>query len=299
MALRRTAKSRRHLLPASRYGVLRLSAPTTFDSDSLHRQARPHSLLDALGRYARCGRRGRRRPTLAAVAARQPQAKMTTYFERRWPDSPAFQAIAEGWCKDHSRMLLDLVWRSIDRLLAQDLNVVPLSESDEDKERSLNFLLYLRVSECLSGYEPFRIVHEPPEQTKRRGRGARPPQPDLGFVLNNYPRAVWPLEAKVLSNDRAVGPYLAEIQNNFITCRYATFSGEGAMVGYLLYGDPERTFAAIATALALPVVPHPHFPDRTQKMSRHQRTEVSLPNSPREFICHHVVLRIPVATSSP
>ena len=152
---------------------------------------------------------------------------MTTYLERRWPDSPAFQAIAQRWCEDQSRLLLELVWRGCDRLLAQDLNVVPVSDADEDKERSLNLLLSVRIAACLSGDEPFCVVHEPPEQTKRKRRPARPPQPDMGFALNSYLRAVWPLETKVLSDDGAVRPYVAEIKNNFITCRYATFSSEG------------------------------------------------------------------------
>jgi len=222
---------------------------------------------------------------------------MTTYFERRWPDSPAFQAIAERWCQDQSRLLLELVWRGYDRLLSQDLNVFSFSDTDEDKERSLNLLLNIRITECLSGDEPFCVVHETPEQTKRKGRGARPPQPDMGFVLNNYPRAVWPLEAKVLSDDRAVGPYVAEIQSNFITCRYATFSSEGAMLGYLLHGEPERAFAAIATSLAQALIPHPHFPDRDQKVTHHHRGQVPNPNSPREFTCHHLLLRIPTVTN--
>jgi hypothetical protein len=222
---------------------------------------------------------------------------MTTYFKRRWPDSPAFQAIAQRWCADQSRLLLELIWQGYDRLLAQDVNVIPISESDEDKERSLNLLLNLRINECLSGDEPFCVVHEPPEQTKRKGRGARPPQPDMGFVLIDYPRAVWPLEAKVLPDDQAVGPYVAEISDNLITCRYATFSSEGAMLGYLLRGEPERTFAAIATSLAQVLMPHPHFPDRAQRVTHHQRGQIPHPNSPREFTCHHLLLRIPTATN--
>jgi hypothetical protein len=222
---------------------------------------------------------------------------MTTYFERRWPDSPAFQAIAQRWCEDQSRLVLELVWRGYDRLLAQDLNAFPFSDTDEDKERSLNLLLSIRITECLSGDEPFCVVHEPPEQTKRKGGRARPPQPDLGFVLNNYPRAVWPLEAKVLSDDQAVGLYVAEIQNNFTKSRYATFSSEGAMLGYLLQGEPERTFAALAISLVQALIPHPNFPDRAQRMTHHQRGQVPHPNSPRDFTCHHIILRIPTATN--
>jgi hypothetical protein len=221
----------------------------------------------------------------------------STYLERRWPDSPAFQEIAQRWRQDHSRLLLALVWQGFDLLLAHDLNVVPFSDSDEAKEESLNGLLALRIQQCKSGDEPFGVQHQPPEQTRRkRGRG-RSPQPDIGFTLYNDQRAVWPLEGKILSQEEAVGPYVAEIQNNFITGRYAAFSSEGAMLGYLLHGEPDRAFAAIETRLRQALVQHPHFPGRPQRMSHHQRDQVPHPNSPREFTCHHLLLRVPTTTN--
>ncbi|MGA2616202.1 MAG: hypothetical protein ABSF26_01255 [Thermoguttaceae bacterium] len=216
-----------------------------------------------------------------------------TYLERRWPDSPPFQEVATRWCQDQSRLLLDLVWRGYDRLLSQDLNYTPLSTTDEVKEESLNYLLAVWIDQCKSGDEPFSVQHESPEQTKRkRGRG-RSPQPDIGFALYGYPRTVWPLECKVLAHDEDVGPYVDEINNNFLTCRYATFSSEGAMLGYLLRGEPERTFAAIAVRLQQTPSQHPHFLDRPQRISSHRRAEVPHPNSPTEFTCHHLLLRIP------
>ncbi len=220
----------------------------------------------------------------------------STYLERRWPDSPAFQEIAQRWCEDQSRLLLDLVWQGFDLLLAHDLNVVPFSDSDEAKEESLNSLLALRIQQCKSGDEPFGVQHQPPEQTKRKRGKGRSPQPDIGFMLYDYPRAVWPLEGKILAQDQAVGPYVAEIRNNFITARYATFSSEGAMLGYLLHGEPDRAFAAIATRLRPALVQHPYFPDRPQRMTHHQRDHVPHPNSSGEFICHHLLFRIPTAT---
>jgi hypothetical protein len=216
-----------------------------------------------------------------------------TYLERRWPDSPSFQQIAGRWCQDQSRLLLDLVWRGYERLLSQDLSQVPFSGNDEAKEESLNFLLALQIDRCKSGDEPFSVVHQPPEQTKRKRGKGRSPQPDIGFALYAYPRTVWPLEAKVLPRDEDVGPYINEINNNLVVCRYATFSSEGAMLGYLLRGDPERTFAAIALRLQQTPRKHPHFLDRPQRISGHRRDEVPHPNSPTEFTCHHLLLRIP------
>ncbi len=218
-----------------------------------------------------------------------------TYLEQRWPNSPPFQAIAQRWCQDRSRLLLELVWGGYDRLLDQDFRVTPFSDTDEDKERSLSILLALRIGQGLSGDEPFSLIHVPPEQTKRKSGRTAPPQPDIGFMLNNYPRTVWPLEAKVLVDDREVGPYVTEINHNLLTGRYATFSSEGAMLGYLLHGQPERTFAAVAVALGEPLIPHPHFLSRPQRMSTHQRDRLPHADSPRDFTCHHLLLRIPTA----
>jgi len=220
-----------------------------------------------------------------------------TYLERRWPDSPPFQQVADRWCQDQSRLLLDLVWRGYDRLMSQDLNEVPFSADSEAKEESLNHLLAVRIDQCKNGDAPFYVDHQPPEQTKRkRGRG-RSPQPDIGFTLYGHPRTVWPLEGKVLAHETDTGPYLGEINSNFLTGRYATFSSEGAMLGYLLRGNPERTFEVIAAGLRETTMRHPHFLDRPHWISSHRRDDVRHLNSPREFTCHHLLLRIPTANA--
>jgi len=216
-----------------------------------------------------------------------------TYLERRWPDSPTFQQVADRWCQDQSRLLLSLVWQGYDLLLSRYFNIVPFSGDDEAREESLNYLLTVRIQQCQSGYEPFRVVHQPPEQTRRKRGKGRSPQPDIGFALYDYPRTVWPLEGKILAHERATGPYLKEIKNNFLTGRYATFSSEGAMLGYLLRGDPEQTFLVIAAELRQTPRPHPHFVNRPHRISNHRRDDVPHRNSPREFTCHHLLLRIP------
>ena len=66
---------------------------------------------------------------------------------------------------------------------------------------------------------------------------------------------MWPLEAQVLKTDGAVSEYIKEINDNFMTCRYAPFSSEGGMLGYLLSGNPDKAFTNIAKKL--PCKPHP------------------------------------------
>jgi hypothetical protein len=111
-------------------------------------------------------------------------------------------------------------------------------------------------------------------------------------VLYDYPRTVWPLESKVLAHDEDVGPYLNEINTNLLTGRYATFSSEGAMVGYLLQGNPDHTFEVISVRLKQTLMRHSHFEDRPHRISNHQREEIPHPNSPQEFTCHHLLMQI-------
>ncbi len=216
----------------------------------------------------------------------------STYLERRWPDTPVFQDVAHRWCEDQSRLLLGLVWRGYDLLCAKDFQEVPMRADDEAKEESLNHLLAVRIDECKSGDEPFSVSHQPPEQAARKRGRARSPQPDIGFALYDYPGSIWPIEAKVLHHDRDVRAYLAEIRGNFLTGRYATFSREGAMVGYLLDGATETFLGNIAGQIAERLLPHPHFQDRPHRVSEHIRSKLPDANAPTAFSCHHLVMHV-------
>jgi hypothetical protein len=215
-----------------------------------------------------------------------------TYFQRRWPDTPLFQNVAQRWCADQSRLLLDLVWRGYDSMWKNDLSQVSMSTADEAKEESLNHLLALRIDQCRTGDEPFRVADEPPEHARRkRGRGGSP-QPDIGFVWHENPNCVWPMEGKLLAHDTDLSEYIAEIQTNFLTRRYAAFSLEGAMLGYLLSGDPQHTLEEIAGRIRQPLLPHPHFPNRPHRVSQHRRRTVGKQDSGSDFWCHHLILRV-------
>lgn len=216
-----------------------------------------------------------------------------TYLERRWPTTPTFQQVAERWCAGQSRRLLALVWQGYDRLLERDLTFVPFHADDEAKEESLNHLLAIRIDQSKSGDEPFYVQHQPPEQTKRKRGKGRSPQPDIGFTLYEYPRTIWPLEGKILDDAEDVRPYLAEVEGNLLTGRYATFSNEGAMIGYLLSGAPVQAMACVGDQLHQPLARHPSFPGRPHGISEHRRAEPPHPNCPSRFTCHHLVLQIP------
>ena len=206
--------------------------------------------------------------------------------------------MASRWCQDQSRLLLELVWRGYDRLLSQDLNVVPFSDTDEAKEKSLNTFWQFGLT-----------VHERRRAVLRRARAARADETETreraisaaGYRVHavqiirerfgRWKQKFWP-------TTRPSGLTWLKSTNNFITCRYATFSSEGAMLGYLLHGEPERTFAAITTRLRQNLILHPHFLDRPQRISHHQRDDAPHMHSPREFTCHHLLLCIPTADAT-
>lgn len=216
----------------------------------------------------------------------------STYLQKRWPDTPVFQDIAQNWCADHSRRLLDLVWRGYDLLRENDLAKVPHSAEDEAREESINFLLALRIDQCKCGDEPFSVSHQPPEQARRKKGRGRSPQPDIAFVPYEYPRSLWPMEGKVLKQESDLDAYLAEIRDNFLTGRYATFSREGAMLGYLLEGEPDRTLGNIGVRLRTSLRSHPDFQERPHRVSVHQR--IPYPGTQRQntFCCHHLILLV-------
>jgi hypothetical protein len=119
---------------------------------------------------------------------------------------------------------------------------------------------------------------------------AQPPQYDLAFILHADERIMWPLEAKVLENAVMVSEYVRDIQEEYLKGRYAPFSSEGAMLGYLLSGKPTDAFHNIAVKVSCEIEDHPNFLSRPQKLSRHVRS-VSLAKAyPTTFCCHHLIM---------
>jgi hypothetical protein len=100
---------------------------------------------------------------------------------------------------------------------------------------------------------------------------------------------MWPLEAKVLRSDRDVGRYVNEITGNFLTCRYAPFSGEGAMLGYLLAGASADVLENIAFKTPCILDDHPELASYNHKTSDHVRLVPADKPYPINFRCHHMI----------
>lgn len=215
-----------------------------------------------------------------------------TILELRWPQTSEFTSVAKVWRKDASTLLLELVWQAYDVFWAQVVSKIDTSEADDDLERSITQLFEPKIREVMTGREPFYVQHGPYEEETRQAMPAQPPQYDIAFILYSNPRIMWPIEAKVLRTHGAVAKYVKDIQDQFLTCRYAPFSSEGGMLGYLFSGHPAVAFNNIAEKVPCKLNTHPDFEQRDHRVSYHERTIPPGKKYSGDFSCHHMILRI-------
>ena len=213
-----------------------------------------------------------------------------TIGEERWPETPEFSAVAARWNRNASTIMLGFVWRGYERFCADLLCKIDVALADEQLERSITQFLTPRIRGCMTSFEPFDIEQGVYEFETRLAASAQPPLYDLAFVLTSNPRIMWPLEAKVLRTEGGVGQYAKEVSENFLTCRYAPFSAEGAMIGYLVAGDPVNVFANIEMKVCCTLEHHPDFPNHNHKTSFHERSVPAGKRYPASFRCHHLIM---------
>jgi hypothetical protein len=199
--------------------------------------------------------------------------------------APEFLDLAAEWCRDQSENLLGFVWQAYEQLKVDQ----PFIDG-RDLERSITQVLEPRIRSKMSGDEPFYFQHKPGEHATMLAPPAQPPEYDMAFVLRAEERIMWPMEAKVLETDGTVADYVKDIREQFLTCRYAPFSGDGAMIGYLLSGSTNKAFNNIAKKTPCVLEDVPAFIERPHKLSRHTRSGSLCKIQHSEFRCHHLIL---------
>jgi hypothetical protein len=186
--------------------------------------------------------------------------------------------------------MLGWIWAGYDLLVAEVLNKVNWQRAKDDLEREITQLLEPRIRRSMPPDVFCYVQHASKERETRKPPPAQPPEYDLAFVLYANERVMWPLEAKVLLTDQDTSSYVRDVLNEFLTCRYAPFSAEGAMLGYLLSGDPARTFARIAEHLHARLADCGSFVGRAHKVSAHARHVPVGKPYPKAFRCHHLLM---------
>ena len=104
---------------------------------------------------------------------------------------------------------------------------------------------------------------------------------------------MWPIEAKVLETSGRIAEYIRDVKQEFLTCRYAPFSNSGAMLGYLLEGNPNDALLAIENSLGRKLWFVPEHLSRPSRRSNHNRTVPSGKPYPPTFDCYHLILQFP------
>lgn len=189
------------------------------------------------------------------------------------------------WMLDPATTLLGFIWEGYDTMRAEGPPI-----DTRDMERSITQLLEPRVRDAMSGYEPFYVQKECYEHETMAAPPAQPPAYDLAFVLRDDERIKWPLEAKVLKTPKTLAAYVGDLNNEFLTCRYAPFSSSGAMVAYLLSGNAQDALKNIGAKLGTQLKDPAQLKNRPYKTSEHQRQVPTGKNYPCDFTCHHLVL---------
>jgi hypothetical protein len=198
-------------------------------------------------------------------------ARRGNILQKRYPNTGDFVELAQAWNPDAISILIRLVWEGYDRLVTEFLSQINCDGTEEQLERSITQTLAWRIRRGMTGDEPFEVQQEVSEFKTSKSAQAQPPQYDIAFILIADEKMILPFEAKVLKSDVDVTEYVKEINNNFMTCRYAPFSSEGGMLGYLFSGDSNKAFTNIEIKVPCILDAHPHFPDRDHKTSNHRR----------------------------
>ncbi len=210
-------------------------------------------------------------------------------LEANLPVPGDFVSLANRWQEDAINILLGYIWQGLDGLKARGYRFDP---AQENIERVITQLLAPEIRDAMTGAEPYYLEHGPYEDETRLTANAQPPAYDLGFILRANPRAIWPIEAKVLQTEGGVAGYVKDIRESYLSFRYAPFSSEAAMLGYLLSGLPARTLERIAERLGCELERHAHFPERDHGLTHHTRKVPAGKDYTPEFTCHHLVFLI-------
>jgi hypothetical protein len=224
--------------------------------------------------------------------SQNPEARWTLP-RMRWPDTPEFGAAAQRLHEGAAAELIRAIWDGYELFRIEVLSPIEISRVEEEIERSITQSLTPRIRRSLSAFAPFEVEQGVYEFETRLPAPAQPPLYDIAFVLRGNERIMWPLEAKVLRTENTVSPYVDDVREQFLTCRYAPFSQSAGMLGYLLVGQPSNVFAKIAARLGKPLLSESGG-RAEHRVSHHTRLVPPGKDYPSSFACHHLILQMSV-----
>lgn len=222
-------------------------------------------------------------------------ARGNTPFHLRWPDTPEFTQVVSSMAGKAVDHMLEVVWLGYLDFVNEFLKQIDISLADEELERTVTQALEPHIRRRLTGDEAYDVQHGCYEYETRAAAPAQPPEYDIAFFLKNNSRIMWPLEAKILRTPANVAPYVKDINDEFLTGRYAPFSRSAAMLGYLISGEGENVPSNIKSRLGCDLSPHSIFyPEHIHYISDHQRTFANKTWASGDFQCHHLIMPLKV-----
>jgi hypothetical protein len=215
-----------------------------------------------------------------------------SYSQQVFPTTREFTAILKKLKGDGVKVMLGYVWAGFDGFKTEILGKNPPPTRDNaDLERDLTEMLYPYINRALPASLPYYLQHEKKER-EQATPGRQPPEPDLSFILHSNIRVTFPMDAKVLERDTvaAMSDYADTVQNRFVTCVYAPFSKEGAMIAFLLAGSVKNVFQSLGTAMGCMISRSAYMSSRNHRTSSHDRSAAVCKY--KKFRCHHLVMPV-------
>jgi len=211
--------------------------------------------------------------------------RITTIFDHAFPKTPEWDAIADAWAESVVEEMLTLVWGGFDQMKRKILAKVNFNQPLHQLERTLTDAHVTEITLLWkanrTGFESFLPKHEAWEPSSIASPSAMPPSYDIGFENVNDPRLRWPVEAKVLTRPTDVLRYLGDLRQKYLTGVGAPFSTEGALLGYLIAGQPADTLSAIELSLGT-LKSFPLFASRHHQTSEHSGSVPGINSGARE-----------------
>ena len=215
-----------------------------------------------------------------------------SYSQRTLPATFEFSSALEKLQADGVKTMLGYLWDGFERFKTEHIDKhPPPTRHDTDLERDLTEWLFPYVQKVIPAAAPYFIHHERKERESAILR-AQPPEPDLSFVFLANIRITFPIDAKVLEKDRPsdVTDYVATVNGRFLSCVYAPFSTQGAMIAFFLEGSVTTLLGRIRTGLGCSLSRSWFLKGRHHKTSQHERTAAACQH--KQFTCHHMVMAV-------
>ena len=224
---------------------------------------------------------------------RENRGRGRTLLDLIWPnESQDYRALAQSWSDDALEIMMTASWKGYEDLVKDWLKEIDTAEADEELERTITQLLEPCIRRHLSGDEPYFVQHACYEFATRKSAPAQPPQYDLAFVLMENRKVMWPMEAKVLRTDTGIGRYVRDVNQEFLTGRYAPFVNGGAMLGYLFAGLSVEALTNIERALECSLQNFRNFDPSVHRVSLHNRDLANIEFASGPFLCHHLIMMV-------